>query len=286
MGYKPVRKTALLQELILTFGFCMTNSFSLAILGAVAREVDALLPLFDDAKRHDLHGAPIWTGLYKGRRLIVGAAGFNKVNAAITTSALLEQFAIAEVWCIGCAGAYNEGPLRVGDVLVSERMICGDEGVLTERGILSCAETGIPILTRGADNWYDEIPVDSEVLRRARDRTPSGERTGRAELQSAIVPDKPDSAHNPAREFHVFFGASLTVGMASGDASVAKERFRRYGAFAENMEGSAIAQACFRFQTPMIECRGVSNMAGDRRKERWEMDKAIANSHAVIFDWL
>ena len=74
--------------------------------------------------------------------------------------------------------------------------------------------------------------------------------------------------------------------MVSGDPEVAGERFQRYGAYAENMEGSAVAQACLRFQLPMAECRGISNWAGIRAKETWRLEKSIAHCHGIIINWL
>ena len=70
--------------------------------------------------------------------------------------------------------------------------------------------------------------------------------------------------------------------MASGDPRVASERFRRYGAYAENMEGSAVAQACYRFHIPVVECRGMSNIAGIRAKESWQLEKSIAHCHGIV----
>jgi futalosine hydrolase len=67
---------------------------------------------------------------------------------------------------------------------------------------------------------------------------------------------------------------------------IARERFQRYGALAENMEGSAVAQACFRFDVPFLECRGISNIVGDRCKERWRIGEAMAHCHSVILNWL
>ena len=67
---------------------------------------------------------------------------------------------------------------------------------------------------------------------------------------------------------------------------MASERFRHFGAYAENMEGSAVAQACFRFDTPAVECRGISNLAGVRAKETWQMEKSIAHCHGIVINWL
>jgi len=70
--------------------------------------------------------------------------------------------------------------------------------------------------------------------------------------------------------------------MASGDTQTADARFRRHGALAENMEGSAIAQTCLLFDLPFLEFRGISNMAGVRDKTRWDIGSALDHCIAVI----
>jgi futalosine hydrolase len=272
----------------------MAEKIHIAILGAMYPEIAAFIALLQECKTYEFHGEKLWTGAYAGKTLLIGTVGFNKINAAITTAALLDRFRIEEVWHVGCAGAYGEGPLRVGDVLVTQRSLCGDEGVLTCVGTLSCREIGIPILARGGRSWYDEVPVDMEpeIMRRAKEKTPPGRYKLSREMIPAVV--QPAEAVDEAQgevngntgSFKLFYGPSLTVAMASGDAHIAGERFKCYRAFAENMEGSAVAQACFRFNVPILECRGMSNIAGDRNKEHWRMKEAIAHCSGIVLNWL
>jgi futalosine hydrolase len=73
--------------------------------------------------------------------------------------------------------------------------------------------------------------------------------------------------------------------MASGDFETAAERFQRHGALAENMEGSGIAQACFRFEVPMVECRGISNYAGNRKMNEWKLAEASTHAMSIFLAW-
>jgi futalosine hydrolase len=36
----------------------------------------------------------------------------------------------------------------------------------------------------------------------------------------------------------------------------------------------------------MLECRGISNVAGNRDKATWRIDEAMAHCHALITSWL
>ena len=291
------------------------------ILGAVPFETDALVDLLDRARSFAFLDGTFHRGLYGDRAVIIGSTGLGKVNAAITTSALLERFPVEMVWNAGCAGAFREGPLGVGDVLVTLNAICGDEGVLTRDRILPSTHIGIPVLTDGKEKYFDHIPLSRPsrqlVLEKIMRLTPEGlyRQTGSDRFAAQSCPEEvrecggipsleathgtaapgeipahpPDCAaseDNPSAIFRLRYGPGLTVGMVSGDIEVARNRFLRYGAYAENMEGSAVAQACFRFGVPMVECRGISNMAGNRNKTDWHLEDAISHCHGIILNWL
>ncbi len=253
------------------------------ILGAVRQEIDALTRLLETCHMRTSRGQTSWFGKYSNLSVLLGTTGLGKVNAAITAACLLERYAVGQVWQIGCAGAYPEGPLRIGDVLITEKALCGDEGVMTKGGVLSGAQIGIPILLHHGEEVFDHVPLQwNEALRSIIQKTPPGlyRQTRGPALAAAHPCDVEDSS------FHLVHGPSLTVGMVSGDPEVACERFQRYGAYAENMEGSAVAHACWRFQLPMAECRGISNWAGIRAKDTWRLEKSIAHCHGIIINWL
>jgi futalosine hydrolase len=268
-----------------------TGAVDVAILGAVAREVEPLRRILNSPDRLTVLGESFLLGMYRGRSILIGSTGLGKVNAAVTTTSLLERFPVGEVWNIGCAGAFGDGPLQIGDVLVTLNAFCGDEGILTGKGVLSPKLIGIPILVHHGEEIYDCLPLESQPpVCRIREKTPPGfyrllNGQGSEDLPVASICSGPGGL-GEAEGFQLAYGPSLTVGMVSGDAEVASDRFKLYGAFAENMEGSAVAQACFRFGVPMVECRGISNIAGNRCKSDWRFSKAFCNCHAVILNWL
>ena len=124
--------------------------------------------------------------------------------------------------------------------------------------------------------FYDCFPLDEFLSRRQiRALLPAAVYTPRVRPGASrrASPVAADSKEAP--RFKVQYGPSLTVGMASGDIQTADARFRRHGALAENMEGSAIAQTCLLFDVPFLEFRGISNMAGVRDKAKWDLGAAI-----------
>ncbi len=257
----------------------------LIILGAVSDEIQGLVRALRPSESFDFLGDRFHVSRQAGLSVMLGSTGLGKVNGATVASALLQRFSVHQVWNVGCCGAYRDGPLACGDVLISTKIFLGDEGVLTCAGTLPAKEIGIPVLTVDGEGIYDSIPLGGQAgFSRWLERTPEGTYERSGIFQTAANAD--GGIRKVRSLFRVFHGPSLTVSMVSGDEKTASRRFQHYGAFAESMEGSGIAQACFRHGVPMIECRGVSNLAGDRDKSRWNFEQAFSHCHTIVLNWL
>jgi futalosine hydrolase len=68
----------------------------------------------------------------------------------------------------------------------------------------------------------------------------------------------------------------LTVAGVSAAPRRARTLDARYGADVESMEGFAVAWACALAGTPCVQARIVSNLAGARPPEHWDLDGALA----------
>jgi futalosine hydrolase len=238
----------------------------LAILGATEMEI-APLGGFKKNRTLSFAGRDFSLCTYRELRLLIGATGIGKVNAAATTSAVLSHVQAAEVWNVGCAGAYPGAQIGVGDVLVSDNCLCADEGILKMEGPAPLSEIAIPLVVKDGLAFSDSFPLEKSLERRQ----------VRAGLPEGVYEEGAGKAG-----FRVRYGSSLTVGMTSGDRATALDRFHRFGAFTENMEASAIAQTCLLFDVPFLEIRGVSNIAGDRDKAHWELRAAIDHCLVIV----
>jgi futalosine hydrolase len=274
-----------------------TTRIDVATLGAVSQEISALTELLSGCRVYPLRCQNVWIGEYSNLSVLIGTTGLGKVNAAITSTAVLERFSVAQVWNVGCSGAYHEGLLQVGDVLITDKAICGDEGVLTRKGVLPVSEIGIPLIVCNGEEYHDSLPLHWEGnLRATIGKTKPGiyrQKRGAHPTRAHLCVKDPstlsadDDQLQPDRDvFRVIQGPSLSVSMASGDPEVAAERYQRYSAYAENMEGSAVVQTCLRFHIPVMECRGISNIAGVRSKEAWQLEKSIAHCHGIVINCL
>ena len=263
----------------------------LAILGATSGEIAPLCGFFRPSNSFKIAGNPFSTYFYRDLKLLIGTTGVGKVNAAATAAAVLTSFRAGEVWNVGCSGAYGGSGLEIGDVLITEKCICADEGILRKEGPMATSSLEIPLVLKDDQPFYDCFPLDESLARgQIRALIPAG--IFSTDPSGGIRPDGlldahrssigPGSGAEKKRRFRVQYGPSLTVGMASGDIHTADARFQSFRAMAENMEGSAIAQTCLLFDVPFLEFRGISNMAGIRDKARWDLGAAMEHCLLVI----
>ncbi|NPA15217.1 MAG: futalosine hydrolase [Deferribacteres bacterium] len=73
-------------------------------------------------------------------------------------------------------------------------------------------------------------------------------------------------------------GDFITLSCIPGSIKLAERIKKRFpSALCENMEGAAVAHVASIFNTKITEIRAISNIAGERDKKRWEIEKAVEN---------
>jgi futalosine hydrolase len=51
----------------------------------------------------------------------------------------------------------------------------------------------------------------------------------------------------------------------------------------ESMEGAAFHYVCLQEEIPFIQLRGISNLVGDRNKNRWQIPTAMETVRFALF---
>lgn len=203
-----------------------TSGVKVALIGAMAQEVDALLRHFDEPAERSEHGGSVFHhGVMAGQPVVLLESGIGKVNAAVATALTMELFAPELVINIGSAGGMGEG-LAIGDVVVSSQVFHHDVDV-TAFGYAPGQIPGMPA----------RYTADQTLVALAREAI--------AELPGI-------TAHEGAI-------GSGDVFVAGKDA-VASLRRRYPELIAAEMEAAAIAQTCERFKRPFVVTRSVSDL--------------------------
>ena len=193
--------------------------------------------------------------------VIICAGGIGKINAATATTALIERHHPRLVINTGCAGAYLESGLNIGQLAVASEEFLGDEGVLTSTGWQDLHFMAIPSLVHGNQLYHNTIPLSKHAAEKA--------------MQLAD-----------------YYGVSLergrflTVSTCSGTRQRGEELGRGFHGICENMEGAAVAQVCLRYGIDCLEIRGISNLVEERNMKAWDIPRAVEAAQRFVLKYI
>lgn len=215
----------------------------IGIIGAMESEVATLIPAMEDRAEQTIGIVVYHTGKLDGRDVVVARSGVGKVNAALTAAEMIRTFGATAIINTGVAGALEES-LNPEDAVIATDLVQHD---------------------------YDTTPFD-----------PPGCVSGIGQVKIPVDPAISAAAAKAAREL----GMRVLEGtVASGDQFISdgekKKRIRdTFGAFACEMEGAAIAQACY-----LLGARcGVIRTISDRADGEADVDFPTFAAHAAALN--
>lgn len=211
-----------------------------------------------EVRRHG--GRSLYLGRLAGENVALQHSGVGKANAAATTALLVEHLRPEAVVNFGCAGAYPESGLGVGDLILATEAVYGDEGTAVANGFLDMQALGFALVESGGERWFNRFPADPELLAH-----------GHRLLSRAMAPRR-----------RVAVGPLVTVSTCSGTTAGGRLLAWRTGGLGEEMEGAAVAQICARSGLPWLEVRGISNLVEDRDLSRWDLPAAAAAAQQAV----
>jgi futalosine hydrolase len=193
--------------------------------------------------------------------VVICAGGIGKVNAAAATTALIERHHPRLVINTGCAGAYLESGLSIGELAVASEEYLGDEGVLTSDGWQDLRFMAIPTLVHGNRLYHNTLPLSKHAAEKA--------------MQLADY-----YGVKLAR------GRFVTISTCSGTRQRGEELSRRLHGICESMEGAAVAQVCLRYGIDCLEIRGVSNHVDERNMKTWDIPRAVEAAQRFVLKYI
>lgn len=231
------------------FASKLSSGSKIALIGAMDQEIERLKDSISDVIEQEIAGFMFYSGKLGGFDVVLLKSGIGKVNAAIGTCLLLDHFKPDCVINTGSAGGFDPD-LKVGDVVISDEVRHHDVD-LTIFGYEIGQMARMP-----AAYYADALLV---------------------ELAEASVAQMQ--------------GMACSRGLiATGDAfmsdpdHVAQVRKNFPSMKAAEMEAAAIAQTCFRFDTPFIVIRALSDIAGQESNVSFDqfIDTASENSAQMV----
>ena len=212
------------------------------ILTPTAGERDAIQQSFAAG---DAQAVPAWAAS-------IQLCGFGQVVAAARTSQLIAEHRPSEVWLLGIAGVYAQhvDAVPIGSAAAFGTVFCYGIGVGEGRSYQSSGAMGF-------HQWpYSNPPIGDRIDQQF-EPTPSQQRLGRVDQQWARR-------------------GLLSVCSAAANREEAETRQQAFPeSIAEEMEGMGVAAACQLASVPWTIVRGISNVAGDRDHQRWQIKPAL-----------
>ena len=214
-----------------------------AILGAFRAEVTLLQDELTDRRDRLIEGIKFASGKMGGRNVVVVWTGVGKVNAAMTTTLMIEHFKPREVIFTGIAGGVDPN-LHPGDIVIAHKTAHHDVGTIWPEGLFF----------RGVRNPLTDMrnpvffPADEELVKLAQR---AGEKAGFRNIETSDGP----------REPRVLKGVVVTGDVFVASEKKCQELRKRLGADAVEMEGAAVAQICYQREIPHVIIRSLSDNA-------------------------
>ena len=224
-----------------------TTSEKIGIIGAMEEEVTSLKEALTNPKTTTVAGMEFCEGKLGDEDVVVVQCGMGKVNAGICANTLINQFACSKIINTGVGGSLDN-QIDIGDIVVSVDACQHDftvEAIGFEKGEIPY--TGL-----------SAFPADETMRKEA------------VEAVHAAVPD-----------VQVFEGR-----VCSGDQFISSREQKEliksnFGGMCCEMEGGAIAQACYLNDTPFVIIRAISDKADDSEEINFEVFKKDAAEHCA-----
>lgn len=223
------------------------------VIGAMQDEVASLQEAMTDKSVETISGMDFCVGKLDGADVVVVQCGMGKVNAGICAFTLIHHFGVNRVINTGVAGSLD-AEIDIGDIVVSTDAVQHDFDVSP----IGFARGEIPYTGLYA------FPADAAM------------RTAAANAVHAAAPD-----------VRVFEGR-----VCSGDQFIATREQKdtilsNFGGLCCEMEGAAIAQACYLNETPFVIIRAISDKADDSEEMSFaEFESAAAARCAAIVRYM
>ncbi len=216
-----------------------------AVLGAFADEVNILKAQVKQKQVITIQGIQFLQGVLNGRKVVIAQTGIGKVNAAITATLMLDHFNPEQVIFTGIAGGVNPA-LSPGDIVIGTLVAYHDYGTVTPDSMLIRP-------TRNPSSMVENpvyFPADSSLLALA-------EQAAKNVVLETIM------RHNNAIKPKIIKGTIVTGDVFVSSVASTQMLRKKMNADATEMEGAAVAQACWQQQIPFIVIRSLSDNAGD-----------------------
>ena len=219
----------------------------IGIIGAMEVEVEKLKARMENVEITRRASMEFYEGTLEDKNVVVVRSGIGKVNAAVCTQILIDEFEAEAVINTGIAGSLN-ADINIGDLVISTDLVHHD---------MNAVAFGYPV---------GQIPQMEAFSFR------SDENLRKLAVQACrdVNPD-----------IEVYEGRIASGDQFVADQGVKDEIIKNFDACAVEMEGAAIAQAAYLNNVPFLVVRAISDKADGSAEVDYPTFEALAVEHCV-----
>jgi adenosylhomocysteine nucleosidase len=218
----------------------------IGIIGAMEEEVEILKKEMSLEKKESKAKMDFFAGSLWGNNVVVVTCGIGKVNAAVCTQILIDDFKVDKIINVGVAGGIGKD-IYPGDIVVADNLVQHD----IDTTVFGDRVGQIPRL----DTF--EFKCDSDLVALAK------------------------AACDEATEHKSFIGRIVTGDQFIADIIKIQWLSREFSASACEMEGGSIAHVCYLNSTPFVVIRSISDNANNGAHMDFEKFKLIAVQNSI-----
>lgn len=219
----------------------------IGIIGAMDEEVSRLKEKMQLNKIEHKAGMEFFEGDLAGKDVVIVRSGIGKVNAGICTQILVDDFHVEAVINTGVAGSLKN-EINIGDIVLSSDALQHDmdaTGFGYEPGIIPRMDNSVFV-------------ADEELL---------------------AVAEEVNKKVNP--EIQTFVGRVVSGDQFISDKEKKDYLVKQFAGYCTEMEGAAIAQACYVNNIPFLVIRAISDKADNSATMDYGEFEAKAIDHTV-----
>jgi|SRR5690625_79118 len=218
---------------------------TIGIIGAMDEEIAHLKQLMEEKETKTVANVTFTVGSIQDRKIILLKSGIGKVNAAMATTILLEQYNPKTIINIGSAGGID-CTLQVGDVVIGEALVHHDVDVTA------------------FDYEYGQVPQQPRFF--------TSDETLIEHARSILT----------KMNVQTKVGLIATGDSFMHDETVIEKMKEVFPTvLAVEMEGAAIAQVCYQYGIPFLAVRSLSDIAGSDSPISFDQFLTVAAQNAT-----
>lgn len=220
---------------------------TIGIIGAMEVEVETLKKHMKVRRTVNKARMEFCEGVLGGKEVVVVRSGIGKVNAAVCTQILVDDFGARAVINTGIAGSLK-AEINIGDIVVSTDLVHHD---------MDAVNFGYPL---GQIPQMDTLSFQAD---------------------ESLISLAEQACHEANPEIQVFKGRIVSGDQFIADQAVKDRIIRNFQGYCTEMEGASIAQTAYLNGVPFVVLRAISDKADNSADMDYPTFERQAAEHCV-----